>query len=98
MYNNFKEYEINIAESRIFQNFVTTSSALNEAIINQYNNLYKEDYLVGIHYQPYVQVDVNIDRGNGDAFESFYKLMEIKTMQDLENYQNGGFFKIEKLN
>lgn len=64
----------------------------------EYNNLYKEDYLVGIHYQPYVQVDVNIDRGNGDAFESFYKLMEIKTMQDLENYQNGGFFKIEKLN
>ena len=64
----------------------------------EYNNLYKEDYLVGIHYQPYVQVDVNIDRGNGDAFESFYKLMEIKTMQDLENYQNGGFFKLEKLN
>ena len=40
MYNNFKEYEINIAESRIFQNFVTTSSALNEAIINNYNKLF----------------------------------------------------------
>lgn len=40
MYNNFKEYEISIAESRIFQNFVTTSSALNEAIINNYNKLF----------------------------------------------------------
>ena len=64
----------------------------------EYNNLYKEDYLMGIHYQPYVKETVNIDRGNADAFETHLKLMEIKTMQDLENYQNGGFFKIEKMN
>lgn len=62
-----------------------------------YNNLYKEDYLMGVHYQPYVKENVYIDRGNADAYESYLKLMEINTMQDLENYQNGGFFKIEKM-
>lgn len=40
MYNKFKDYEINIAESRIFKEFVSTSSSLNEAIISQYDNLY----------------------------------------------------------
>ena len=39
-YCKFKDYEINIAESRIFKEFVSTASALNEAIITQYDNLY----------------------------------------------------------
>lgn len=58
--------------------------------------LYKEDYLTGIHYQPQVESNINVDRGNAAAFEYHIKLAEIKSIQDLENYQNGGFFNIEK--
>ena len=39
MYNNFKEYEVDIAESKIFKNFVTTSSNLNNEIIQNYSQL-----------------------------------------------------------
>lgn len=39
MYNSFKEYEVNIAESKIFKNFVTTSSNLNNEIIQNYVQL-----------------------------------------------------------
>ena len=77
---------------------VDFEASVDNKVDYEYNNLYKEDYLLGIHYQPYVKENIKIDRGNGDAFERFYKLTEIKTMNDLENYQNGGFFKIEKMN
>ena len=64
----------------------------------EYNNLYKEEYLLGVHYQPFVKHEMNIDRGNGAVYEKYFKMMEVRTMQDLENYQNGGYFKIEKMN
>ena len=76
MYNNFKEYEINIAESRIFQNFVTTSSALNEAIINQYNNLYNlAQQALNQLKTTYEQVFINED---SDYVKAYNKLLEAK--------------------
>lgn len=62
----------------------------------EYNNLISDEYLVNIHYQPKIENGVNIERGNAAAFERHLKLLEIKTVEDLENYQNGGFFNIEK--
>lgn len=59
-------------------------------------DIFKEDYLMGIHFKPYVKDDVNIDRGKNAAFERHIKLGEVKTMQDMENYQNGGFFNIKE--
>ena len=58
--------------------------------------IFKEDYLMGIHYKPYVEDNVNIDRGKNAAFERHIKLGEVKTLQDLENYQNGGFFNLKE--
>ena len=76
MYNNFKEYEINIAESRIFQNFVTTSSALNEAIINQYNNLYNlAQQALNQLKTTYEQVFINED---SEYVKAYNKLLETK--------------------
>ena len=76
MYNNFKEYEINIAESRIFQNFVTTSSALNEAIINQYNNLYNlAQQALNQLKTTYEQVFINED---SEYVKAYNKLLEAK--------------------
>lgn len=39
MYNSFKEYEINIAETKIFKNFITSSSNLSNEIIQNYDQL-----------------------------------------------------------
>ena len=59
-------------------------------------DIFKEDYLMGIHFKPNVEDDVNIDRGKNAAFERHIKLGEVKTLQDMENYQNGGFFNIKE--
>lgn len=69
MYNNFKEYELNIAETRIFQNFVTTSSALNDAIINNYNNLYTvaQEALTSLK-QSYEEVFLNEESSYNQAY------------------------------
>lgn len=76
MYNNFKEYEFNIAESRIFQTFVTTSSALNEAIINNYNNLYNvtQQALTSLK-DAYTEVFLNEDSKYNEAYN---ELLEVK--------------------
>ena len=59
-------------------------------------DIFKEDYLMGIHFKPVVENNVNIDRGKNAAFERHIKLGEVKTLQDMENYQNGGFFNIKE--
>ena len=59
--------------------------------------LFKEDYLMGVHYKPTVSSTVNIQRGNNSAFERHIRLGEIKTLEDMENYQNGSFFNIQEV-
>ncbi len=74
-------------------------SSYNESVANNvdalYAPLYKKDYFCGVTYEPIIESDVKILRGNASAFEKFFKLGEIKTMYDLQNYSNGGFFTIE---
>lgn len=60
------------------------------------NVLFKEDYLMGVHYKPSVSSTVNIQRGNNAAFERHIRLGEVKTLEDMENYQNGSFFNIQE--
>lgn len=97
--SNSTTYEVNTLNGKTQINDIISeySVTIENKVDYEYNNLYKEDYLMGIHHQPYVSENVYIDRGNADAYESYLKLMEVKTMQDLENYQNGGFFNIEKM-
>lgn len=58
--------------------------------------LFKEDYLTGVHYKPILTSTVNIQRGNNAAFERHIRLGEVKTLEDMENYQNGSFFNIQE--
>ena len=62
----------------------------------EFNPLTRQDALVGITFQPKINADIHIDRGNNSAYERHLKLGEIKTMEDLENFQNNGFFNIQK--
>jgi len=61
------------------------------------HTIFKEDYLKGIHYIPSVFSNVNIQRGSNAAFERHIRLGEIKTLEDMENYQNGAFFNMQTL-
>lgn len=64
---------------------------------NDCSALFKEDYLMGVHYTPIQSSTVNIQRGNNAAFERHIKLGEVKTLEDMENYQNGTFFNIKTI-
>lgn len=70
-----------------------------ENIVNEIDQLhaplFKKDYFVGVAYEPVVTGNINIARGNAAAYERFSKLGEVKTMEDIENYTNGGFFNIQ---
>lgn len=61
-------------------------------------DIFKEDYLIGVHFQPSVENKVNVRRGNNAAFERHIRLGEVKTLEDMENYMNGSFFNIQQIN
>lgn len=55
----------------------------------------KLDYFTGTTYQPQIQADVHVNRGNATAWERHIKLGEVKTFQAMLDYANGGFFNIK---
>lgn len=92
-----------ITESKFIDNkkitFPTIISDFEATVKNEvdfsYSNVFRTDYLNGASFSPSKNVDVNIERGNAAAFEKHIKFGEIKTLEDLENYANGGFYNIE---
>ena len=74
------------------------NSEYSEDVVNEldviYNPLFKKDYLNGIAYVNEVNGGINIGRGNAASFERHVKLGEVKTMEDLDSYSNGGFFNV----
>lgn len=61
------------------------------------NALYKDDSLSNLLYAPNVRGDIFIKRGNNSAFDRHIRLSEIKTLDDLDTYENGAYYKIENL-
>jgi hypothetical protein len=53
--------------------------------------IYKEDYLLGVSYEPETDIDVSYDNGTATAWEKHFKLGECNTMSDLVNYGNDEF-------
>lgn len=85
-----KEVEIPYQQSRL--------EYLRNCSVVTYNaDIFKEDYLIGVHFQPAVDSKVNIRRGNNAAFERHIRLGEVKTLEDMENYMNGSFFNIQQI-
>lgn len=60
-----------------------------------HREVFRQEHFLGITYKPITSVDVTVDRGINAAFERHLKLGEIKTLQDMENYANGGFFNLK---
>lgn len=75
----------------------TIESSYNEKMDANMDYMYaptfKDDVLNGIIHDPNIKHDVKILRGNASAYERFIKLGEVKTIEDLDSYQNGLFFQ-----
>lgn len=66
---------------------------------NQMNNtiatpVFRKEYNFGISLPQNVSSDIYIDRGINKAFDKHIRLQEVKTMDALEQYQNGLIFNI----
>lgn len=53
--------------------------------------IYKEDYLLGVSYEPETDINVSYDNGTVAAWEKHFKLGECNTFSDLSNYGNNYF-------
>ena len=53
--------------------------------------IYKEDYLLGVSYEPETDIDISYDNGTATAWEKHFKLSECNTLSDLVNYGNDEF-------
>lgn len=56
---------------------------------------FRKEEMLGVTFKPSVSADISVDRGINAAFERHIKLGEVKTLDDLVNYANGGFFNIK---
>lgn len=56
----------------------------------------RRDYFNGISYVPSKDIDVSINRGNTSAMEKHLKFSEVKTLEDMELFTNGGFFVMKE--
>lgn len=59
--------------------------------------IFKRTDLMGVVFKPDVHDDVYIQRGDNAAFERHIRLSEIKTLDDLMDYSNGGYYAVEQL-
>lgn len=61
-----------------------------------YGNLIKRDEYIGVALPPNIKEYTDLDRGVTNYAESHMVMGDIFSFEDLVNYNNGGFFKIEK--
>lgn len=59
-------------------------------------HMFRHDYFNGITYAPTKKIDVHIERGSTSCFQQHIGFSEIKTLNDLVEYRNGSFFKINE--
>lgn len=65
-----------------------------------YNGLDDLDYSYVVHHpydlrmsaKPIINSEIIVDRGNTQAFEKHIRLSEVKTLEDMTNFNNGSFF------
>ena len=92
MYNNFKEYELNIAETRIFKSFVSSSSSLNDVIINNYDNLYNltQQALASLkltYEEVFISEESAYVKAYNKLLETKKKVLDLRT--EVENLEDG---------
>lgn len=59
-------------------------------------HMFRHDYFNGITYAPSKKIDVRIERGSTSCFQQHIGFSEIKTLNDMVEYKNSSFFKINQ--
>ena len=59
-------------------------------------HMFRHDYFNGITYAPTKKIDVHIERGSTSCFQQHIAFSEIKTLNDMTEYRNSSFFKINE--
>lgn len=94
--NNAFDYRKTIANQNVNIVSFLNDFKISRNDFDEFENcdLIREDYLIGISYKPTKKIDVNIQRGSTSAFEKHMSFGEVKTLEDMENFKNGSFFKM----
>lgn len=96
--------EVNIISTltdfEIFKNnndeFMEVHSMDEENLNDKGISMYRHDYFNGITYAPTKKIDVYIERGSTSCFQQHIAFSEIKNINDLTEFRNGSFFKINE--
>lgn len=77
---------------------VTSLNLTEEEKKKGFNNLgipmFRKEYLNGITYSQSKNKDVNIERGTYSVFDKHIRFSEVKTLEDMEDFQNSSFFSL----
>ena len=94
LYNSYGNISIH-GDTHTFQYTTTNFNAtIQNELDMEYNPLFHNENYVNSFFEPKIDSDVNIFRGNGASFERHFKLGEVKTVTAMAEYANGGFFRI----
>ena len=62
----------------------------------QHSKTVRREWMLGLYHQPKLVSKLSIDRGNGASFDRHIRLGEIHSMEDLETYQNGSYYRLSE--
>ena len=103
-YKTIANQEVNIVSTltdfEVFKNdndeFMEVHSMADDNLDNEGIRMFRHDYFNGITYAPTKKIDVHIERGSTSCFQQHIGFSEIKTLNDLVEYRNNSFFKINE--
>ena len=89
-----------LTDFEVFKNdndeFMEVHSMNEENLNDKGISMYRHDYFNGITYAPTKKIDVHIERGSTSCFQQHIAFSEIKNINDLTEFRNGSFFKINE--
>ena len=96
--------EVNIISTltdfEVFKNdndeFMEVHSMTDDNLDNEGIRMFRRDYFNGITYAPTKKIDVHIERGSTSCFQQHIGFSEVKTLNDMVEYRNSSFFKINE--
>ena len=103
-YKTIANQEVNIVSTltdfEVFKNdndeFMEVHSMADDNLDNKGIHMFRHDYFNGITYAPTKKIDVHIERGSTSCFQQHIGFSEIKTLNDMVEYRNNSFFKINQ--
>ena len=76
--------------------FMEVHSMIDDNLDNEGINMFRHDYFNGITYAPTKKIDVHIERGSTSCFQQHIGFSEVKTLNDMTEFRNNSFFKINE--